>query len=629
MQKLLSYSKKISRTGWYIAIFISINILGYSWFHGIGFDATENGRFTISNSTEKMVRNLENPVHIKLYASELIATDFPSLKNYHERVKDFLHEIENSSGGNITFEHIKVAAFSEEEDEVVATGLTAIPLKDGRSVFFGIIAENMLDGIGILPFMSPERETMLEFDIAHLIDGLSRYDKIKVALSSSLPMSVGPDGAFAVRSGRVRPMAIYKEISSRYDIITLSDDFNELLKDDPPAVALILHPRPLSQKAKKNLKDYLAQGGRVIASIDPFSEYPSAPAGAPAQPMPASDLSGLLKEYGIAFDKDKIILDRGLAKRGRDPQSGRPHDYLAWLVPTKDHIDQQDPMLSYVKSLSIGTSGAISPTPELSADLQFSPLIVTSDQADTLSAKKLKTITDLKDIEDNYIPRKMFVLAAKLTGQFPTQNKNIEKRPSVMVILADSDFIDDRFWITPTSKEQQMLSGGRPGAPYADNGNMLLNMIDHLSGHDALIAIRGRETQSRPLTYLEDIKKSAEEKFRSREKTLNIEIQSLRQKLQEARGESFAIGGKRADQLEHQVGDFAARLIATRQELRDVRRHMNDALRQTELRIKIINIIVTPLVIGLIPALLLFYRRRKHYKKNPATEKHNLGDDDA
>ena len=217
MNNFIAYCKKLSVTIWIIVIFICINILGTLWFSSITFDATENERFTISDASIEKIQNLSDPIHMKLYSSDIIASDFPALKSYKDRLNDFLEKISEASSGNIIFDHILIESYSEQEDEVVALGLNGIPLKDGRSIFLGLVSENMTDGMGILPFMSPEREAMLEFDVMQLIDGLSRPEKMAIAFSSSLPLSVGPESILALRTGNIKPAAIYSEINNRYE----------------------------------------------------------------------------------------------------------------------------------------------------------------------------------------------------------------------------------------------------------------------------------------------------------------------------------------------------------------------------------------------------------------------------
>ena len=87
----------------------------------------------------------------------------------------------------------------------------------------------------------------------------------------------------------------------------------------------------------------------------------------------SSSLNGLLEEYGVLYNSDNIILDRGLARIGRAQTSGRPNEYLAWLKPTKDYISSREPALSYISELSLGTVGTLEPQKDYKGALSFSP----------------------------------------------------------------------------------------------------------------------------------------------------------------------------------------------------------------------------------------------------------------
>ena len=301
---------------------------------------------------------------------------------------------------------------------------------------------------------------------------------------------------------------------------------------------------------------------------------------------------------------------------------GKQNEYLAWLKPTKGFIAQHEPSLSYISELSMGTVGALIPRENYKGKLSFSPLIVSSNKADTLSAKKLAAMTTLSEIEKNYIPRHSFILAAKITGQFPTKNKSITLQPSTMIVIADSDFIDDRFWLNPLSVNSNIVPQNSFGTPYADNGNMVLNLIDYMLGDNTLLALRGRNIIKRPLSYLENIKRNAEQGFKEKEQTLNQEMMMLRDKLQNIRSNRKMGDHTAQKKVNENIASFTSRLVKMRAELRHVRQSMNEKIRSTELHIKIINIILIPLLVGLLPAIFLIIRRYKHYQQRPVQEKH-------
>ena len=70
----------------------------------------------------------------------------------------------------------------------------------------------------------------------------------------------------------------------------------------------------------------------------------------------------------------------------------------------------------------------------------------------------------------------------------------MSKAPINVILMADSDIFDDRFWV-----RVETLYGRRLAAPFADNGAFVLNAVENLSGSNDLISLRTRATSSRPI----------------------------------------------------------------------------------------------------------------------------------
>ena len=94
------------------------------------------------------------------------------------------------------------------------------------------------------------------------------------------------------------------------------------------------------------------------------------------------------------------------------------------------------------------------------------------------------------------------------TDQEPLPAHIQETEAAHMVIFADSDIFDDRFWVIrnplPTGEVQQ---------PIADNGKVVLNAIDSMMGNDALIGLRARERARRPFLHIEALREKAQSRF--------------------------------------------------------------------------------------------------------------------
>ena len=69
------------------------------------------------------------------------------------------------------------------------------------------------------------------------------------------------------------------------------------------------------------------------------------------------------------------------------------------------------------------------------------------------------------------------------------------KEPASIVLVADTDLLDDRSWLA-----SQSMFGQQMQIPLADNANFVANALDYLVGSEALLDLRGREVTSRPFT---------------------------------------------------------------------------------------------------------------------------------
>src|SRR3546814_11905414 len=69
--------------------------------------------------------------------------------------------------------------------------------------------------------------------------------------------------------------------------------------------------------------------------------------------------------------------------------------------------------------------------------------------------------------------------------------------------------------------------------PTANNGDLVINAVDNLSGSDDLISLRSRGTARRPFTLIASLRQEAEAKFQAKEQRLAEKLAATEKKLQE------------------------------------------------------------------------------------------------
>jgi ABC-type uncharacterized transport system involved in gliding motility auxiliary subunit len=111
-------------------------------------------------------------------------------------VRELLEEMAARANGKIKFEVIDPLPFSEDEDRASGFGLQAMPVSNaGETVFFGLAGTNSTSGRSSIPFLDPNKESFLEYDVAKLIHQLAVTKKPVIGLVSGLPMGQGFDPA--------------------------------------------------------------------------------------------------------------------------------------------------------------------------------------------------------------------------------------------------------------------------------------------------------------------------------------------------------------------------------------------------------------------------------------------------
>ena len=127
------------------------------------------------------------------------------------------------------------------------------------------------------------------------------------------------------------------------------------------------------------------------------------------------------------------------------------------------------------------------------------------------------------------------MLAARISGPATTafadgiegREKGLQSAENInVIVVADTDMLSDRMWV-----QVQDFFGQRLPQPWADNGSFAINALDNLSGSDALISIRSRGNFNRPFTVVDNLQRSAQERFRKKEHELQSRLAATEEKL--------------------------------------------------------------------------------------------------
>ena len=612
-------------------LFLGVVMLSNVGLRGMRLDLTQNRLYTLSPGTKQVLAELKEPVNLYFYFSrDVAAKQEPLVLPYAARVREFLEELAARAGGKIHLQVIDPQPFSDDEDRAAEQGVQALQGNSGDSLYFGLAGTNSTDGRSAIPSFQSDREEFLEYDVAKMIHELASPKKPVVGLLSSLAVQ----GQFNPATGQMgETWPIIAQIEQLFTVKTLSADLERI--DPDVDVLMLIHPKQLQPKSLYAIDQFVMRGGRVLLFLDPNSGADTSGRD-PSNPMAAmmadhaSDLKPLLQAWGVDYDPTKVIGDMDLGLEVRTSAQTPPVRHIGILGLRHANMDAKDVLTASLESINMATVGALAQSK--GAKTSFQPLLLSSANAEPLPAQRFNALTDPASLRDGFKATGVrYAIAARITGPIdsafpqgapasaPTDTKtpgpplaavaHLAKTtaPANIVIIADTDMMMDYMWV-----QTREILGQRVAQAFANNGDLVANILDNLSGSSALISVRGRASFSRPFQRVEALKRQADDRLRSKALELQTELRQTESKLTE-------LQGKRNDQSslmlspeqETEIKNFTAEKARVRKELRETQRGLDIDINRLNTWLKVINIGLAPLAVAIAGVMILSARRRR------------------
>jgi ABC-type uncharacterized transport system involved in gliding motility auxiliary subunit len=608
-----------------VILFLGVIMLSNVGLRGMRLDLTQNKLYTLTPGTQQVLKELKEPINLYFYFSrEAAAKQAPLIMPYAQRVREFLEELAARAGGKIHLQVIDPQPFSDDEDRAAEFGLQSLDAGgNGDSLYFGLAGTNSTDGRSTIASFQTDREEFLEYDVAKLIHELGTTKKPIIGLMSSIALQ----GQFNPATGQMgETWPIISQLEQIFTLRSLTTDIDHI--DNDVDVLMLVHPKQLPPKTLYAIDQFVMRGGRLLLFVDPNSgadtsgRDPSNPlAGAMADH--SSDLEPLLNTWGIDYDPTKVIgdLERGLEVRAS--LQTPPVRHIGILGLRHDDMNQQDVVTATLESINLATVGSLSQRP--GAKTTFEPLLFSSNQAAPIPAQRFNALTDPATLRDGFKPTgTRYVIAARITGPVesaypkgaPTDQKaagppvahlSKSSAPANIVVIADTDLLMDYMWV-----QTREILGQRVAQAFANNGDLIANIVDNLSGSGALISVRGRASFSRPFTRVEALRHSADDRLRSKALELQSELRETESKLTELQSKrndqsSLMLSPEQEEELKH----FTAEKARVRKELRETQRGLDVEINRLDTWLKVINIGIAPLCVAAAGVIVLYLRRRR------------------
>lgn len=629
--------------------FVASNVIANSWFRSWRLDLTENHLYSISPGTQQTLNELSEPVQLTLYYSRNAAQPAPQLQAYASRVREMLQTFQARSHGRVRFTEVNVIPYTPAEDAASEAGIQAVrPYEGADPIYFGLVGANAIDDTRVIPLFDPQRESFLEYELTRLIYELENPERAHIALITSLPIDPAAVADPTFRAGSQSVFAT--EMGRTLDVTKLAPDFTTIPANTD--VLAIIHPGALNPTQLYAIDQFILRRGRAFVALDPASMQAAMSQTnydpfSPSLPAPtASTLEPLLGAWGVAMAPTVVLDQEGaLPVSVQDPttgQTGQAPQPLFFQVPA-ERLDREDLMTAWLRrGINFGLAGGITRRREIEG-VTFQPLIRTSGHTMRLPAEQALMRPSPMDIYNMWpasggrVENVAVRVSGNLTTAFPNGAPPAEAAPTPeapatgeqpappapaqteqaaplrtsatpaqIVIVADTDFLADDFYVDPQS-----------GGTAADNASFALNAIDVLGGSDALVSLRSRAPAERSMKLLADMERDAQRRIESRQRELETDLQETRARLDElqarGRGSGFFAGDLGAEltpEEQAEVDRYQAREGEIRTELRGLVRDLRGDIDRLQALVIFINVWLAPLLIAA-AGLFLFWRRQR------------------
>src|SRR6266478_6641925 len=210
-------------------IIIAFNVL--SGAAKTRIDLTKEKAYTLSPGTKAILAKLDTTVKVRFYCtqSENSTPDTVYLKGYAKRVEDLLTEYRQAAHGKLIIEKYDPQPDSDAEDSARLDGVEGETLRNGDRFYMGL-AISLLDEKQAIPFLDPNRERLLEYDLSRAISRVITPEKPVVGIMSPLPVFGAPANPMMARMGQQgqEPWALVTELKNDFTVKQIGMDVDKI-----------------------------------------------------------------------------------------------------------------------------------------------------------------------------------------------------------------------------------------------------------------------------------------------------------------------------------------------------------------------------------------------------------------
>ena len=519
-----------------LVIIVVVNVIGS--FIYTRFDLTSEKRYTLSDTSKEILRNLDDYVYFRIY----LEGEFPAgFKKLRKETKEMLDEFRAYSKF-IDYDFINPSESNDPAERtetykiLYQSGLNptelAIQSKDGAQqivIWPGALVsyqnkEMPLDLLDTQVGKSSEAALNnsaqnLEYKFITAIKDLSQLKKASVAFIEGHG-ELNENEVYDITQSlskkyNVSRVAINEQITS-LNRRTETQDSSILINSNYDAIIIAKPTKPFSEKDKFIIDQYIMRGGKVLWLVDPvFATMDSLQSSESTMGNTLNiNLDDMFFKYGVRLNKNLLLDYNSAAIALRTGQMGGQAqiEYFRWYYFPLLNAASNNNIVKNINPIKADFASSIEPVIS-DSDVQKIPLLKTSDYTKISPAPVFISLSMLRQAPDQRMfSQKGQNVAYLLKGQFESLYANrmtsaimeseeigfrTSSEPTAMIVVADGDITRNQFHIPkgyplPLGFDQytQMTYG---------NKDFIENAVSYLVDGEGLIGIRSRELKIRLL----------------------------------------------------------------------------------------------------------------------------------
>ena len=609
-----------------LGILVAVNVIFGA--KPVRVDMTQEKAYTLSAGTRAVLKKLDTPVKVRFYCtqSETATPESVLLKSYARKVEDLLQEYKQIAGKNLVIEKYDPQPDSDAEDSARLDGLEPQQVNLFDRYYLGL-SVSLADERVAIPFLAPNRERLLEYDLTRAIARVFTPEKPTVGVMSALPVFGEPMNPMMMQMGRrggAQPWTLIEQLKQDFSVKQVEMTASRI--DDDVKVLVVIFPKDISDKAQFAIDQFVLRGGKLIAFLDPQT----ATAGRQQNTMmgggggASATLEKLLKTWGVQFDTGKVVADLNFKMQLRGG-NGQPIEAPAWLGLTSEGISRDDIATSQIDNIWLPMCGAFTGTP--AAGLKETVLLNSTREAQLVDG--FMANMDGGSLRDGIKPAGVnYKLAIRLTGKFKTAfpdgepkdagdtnsvakaNDSLKesKVETSVVLFGDSDFIADEF-----SLRRMDSPFGQLVSQLNANLNLAQNVVEQMAGDSNLIGVRSRAALARPFTLVKKMEAEAQQRGQAKVLELQQSLNDTQQRLNELqaqrkdRNQQFILSPEQRAEIEN----FRKKQGEVGKELKQAQKDLRKEVVSLETRLKWLNILAMPFGVTLAGVGIAVIKRKK------------------